>query len=524
MVLVIAGAGVGAVSAPLARAATITVDPVVVAAGDIACASADANFSGRNPASCQMRATAQQIAGIGPRYLLPIGDTQYGPLTQGVQPSATDYKKSYDATWGAVNVPGMVVRPVPGNHEYGNVTGSNSGLASGSTYFANFGPSGLNQLPSTVTKAANDFYSYDIPVVGGSSWHVIALDSECTSGVGGCNAGSPEETWLRNDLAAHPNRCTIAYWHKPRWSGTADGDNATYAAFWSDLVAARAAIVLNGHEHNYLHLRPLDASGTPAPNGVTQFVVGTGGDDHEGAGPTGPRVLAQDDQDFGVLKLTLHATSASFAFQAVGGATPDSGTVTCPTAAPSASVPTVSGVSPIWGPAGGGTAVTVTGTNFAAGASVAFGGVPATNVSVLSATSLTATAPPLAALPGSSTVDVTVTSSAGTSVGSPADQFTYTLATNGYTAAISASAATAAVGGVVTLTATTNQDMGPTPYGLSIVDATTNTQIGHIGGGTTFGVVVSQSVASAHRYLARVDNPNGANTQAVSTPVTVAWG
>jgi hypothetical protein len=55
--------------------------------------------------------------------------------------------------------------------------------------------------------------------------------------------------------------------------------------------------------------------------------------------------------------------------------------------------PAISALNPTSGPASGGTAVTITGTNFASGARVEFGGLPATNVSVASATRTTATAP-----------------------------------------------------------------------------------------------------------------------------------
>ena len=48
--------------------------------------------------------------------------------------------------------------------------------------------------------------------------------------------------------------------------------------------------------------------------------------------------------------------------------------------------PTVSSVSPNNGPVAGGTAVTITGTNFAAGATVTFGGTAATNVVVVNST------------------------------------------------------------------------------------------------------------------------------------------
>ena len=81
--------------------------------------------------------------------------------------------------------------------------------------------------------------------------------------------------------------------------------------------------------------------------------------------------------------------------------------------------PAVTAVSPASGPAAGGTAVTVTGTSLTGG-SVAFGTAAATGASC-TATSCTATSPA-----GSGTVNVTVTTSAGASAISAADQFTYT--------------------------------------------------------------------------------------------------
>ncbi|HVX22488.1 MAG TPA: IPT/TIG domain-containing protein [Acidimicrobiales bacterium] len=92
-----------------------------------------------------------------------------------------------------------------------------------------------------------------------------------------------------------------------------------------------------------------------------------------------------------------------------------------------APAPTVTSVSPTGGPAAGGTTVTVTGTQFTDGATVAFGGTPATSVTVAGPTSLTAVAPA-----GSGTVDVTVTTLGGTSATSAGDRFTYAAATTGY--------------------------------------------------------------------------------------------
>jgi hypothetical protein len=88
--------------------------------------------------------------------------------------------------------------------------------------------------------------------------------------------------------------------------------------------------------------------------------------------------------------------------------------------------PTVTSVSPASGQPAGGTTVTVDGTGFIHGATVDFGSVPATSVTYANAYKLTAVAPA-----GTGTVDVTVSTFAGTSATSAADQFT--SGTNGYT-------------------------------------------------------------------------------------------
>jgi IPT/TIG domain len=69
------------------------------------------------------------------------------------------------------------------------------------------------------------------------------------------------------------------------------------------------------------------------------------------------------------------------------------------------SAPTVTAISPTSGTTSGGTSVTITGTGFLSGPTVSLGGTSATNVTVVSSTSITATSP--AHAPG--TVDVVVT-------------------------------------------------------------------------------------------------------------------
>jgi hypothetical protein len=88
--------------------------------------------------------------------------------------------------------------------------------------------------------------------------------------------------------------------------------------------------------------------------------------------------------------------------------------------------PTVTGVSPASGPTGGGTLVTVMGTDLSGATVVAFNGINGTSVTPIDQTHVSVMTPP-----GSGTVDVQVTTPGGTSaVNSPADNFTYTTPPN----------------------------------------------------------------------------------------------
>jgi hypothetical protein len=133
--------------------------------------------------------------------------------------------------------------------------------------------------------------------------------------------------------------------------------------------------------------------------------------------------------------------------------------------------PTVTNVSPSAGPTTGGTAVTITGTNFVANnTTVKFGSSTASNVVVAGTTSLTATAPPGTA---GTVVDITVTTTGGTSTTSAADQYTYT---NGpIITAIAPAAGPVAGGNTVTITGTTLSGATAVKFGTANAAITSNT-------------------------------------------------
>ena len=117
------------------------------------------------------------------------------------------------------------------------------------------------------------YYSYNI-----GSWHLIALNSNCAFVA--CSVGSAQESWLAGDLAANTKPCTLAYFHHPRYTSGQELDTPSLQPLWADLYAARADLVLVGHDHEYERFAPMDANGIASDPGVREFVVGTGGESH----------------------------------------------------------------------------------------------------------------------------------------------------------------------------------------------------------------------------------------------------
>jgi hypothetical protein len=97
-------------------------------------------------------------------------------------------------------------------------------------------------------------------------------------------------------------------------------------AFWDDLYAAGADVILNGHEHNYQRYAKQTSAGQAVTNGIREFVVGTGGNGHYGLlDVKDANYQVGNATDFGVLRLYLGDTSYTWEFVGVGGALLDAG-------------------------------------------------------------------------------------------------------------------------------------------------------------------------------------------------------
>lgn len=221
--------------------------------------------------------------------------------------SDSDYATKYAPTWGRHR---SRTRPVPGNHEYQTPNAAG--------YFNYFCPTATNCVFPGGTQ--QKYYSYNL-----GNWHIVSLNSEIEIA-----AGSAQMQWLQQDLAANRGGCIAAVFHKPYYnSGTSHGRELAMKPFWDILYAARADIVLNGHEHVYERFAKQNANSAAVADGVRQFTVGTGGAGANTFGTISPNSQARGTAQ-GVAKFTLNDTGYQWSFMPVAGATySDTGSEVC---------------------------------------------------------------------------------------------------------------------------------------------------------------------------------------------------
>jgi hemolysin type calcium-binding protein len=289
-------------------------DPVIAAAGSIACDTTSEFYNGRlgTDGHCQQQSTSDLLVGAGLSAVLTLGDNQYHVG------SLHDFNTSFDPSWGRLK---PIIHPAIGNIEYGT--------AEARGYFDYFNGEGKRSGPAG--DRDKGYYSFDV-----GSWHLIALNTSCDridrgSAVDGCAPGSPQERWLRSDLATHRNSCTLAYAHRPRFNSGLRGNFPGARAFWEALYEAGADVVLGGDPHHYERFAPQTPGGNPDPAmGIRQFVSGTGGAFFTSWSMIKPNSEVRHNRTFGVLTFTLHPGSYEWRFLPVpGGTFTDAGAGTC---------------------------------------------------------------------------------------------------------------------------------------------------------------------------------------------------
>src|SRR6266568_7675565 len=234
-----------------------------------------------------------------PGTVFADGDAAYdkGTLTQ--------YNTCYNPSWGQHKT-----RTLPAAGELDYKTANAAG------YFGYF--------DGAAGDPKKGYYSYDL-----GAWHIVVLNTGSASLVP-FTATSAQVQWLKADLAAHPARCTLAYWHSPLFDSK-DAANTAVRPLWDALYAGGVDVVLNAHYAFYERFAPQTPAGVADPaTGIREFIVGTGGAEKTSLGTVQPNSDVRNSGTAGVLKLTLDDGSYAWEFVPVAGKTfRDSGTGGC---------------------------------------------------------------------------------------------------------------------------------------------------------------------------------------------------
>ncbi len=259
---------------------------MLLAAGDIA----DCELEGA-------ALTAEILAEFPDATIAALGDLAYPTAT------AERFDACYDPTWGQFF---DRTRPALGNHDID--------ADGGAPYYETFG--------DAAGTPGEGWYSYEL-----GEWHVVVLNSNCERI--DCGEGSPQHQWLVADLAASDATCTLAYFHNPRFTSGLHGDDPRIGDFWTALADAGAELVLVGHDHHYERFTPMAPDGTADPQGLRQFIVGTGGAIIRPTVRIAPGSETIYATGWGVLWLSLSSDSYLWSFLTADGRSADNGEGDC---------------------------------------------------------------------------------------------------------------------------------------------------------------------------------------------------
>lgn len=193
--------------------------------------------------------------------------------------TADDFRDEYVPTFGRLR---SLTFPTPGNHDWDN---------RGVGYQPYWGRVTHGRPPP----------HYAISIGG---WQIVSVSSE-----DGRDPKAAQVRWLKRRLAGS-GTCRIVFWHRPRFSAGMHGDQPDVDALWRAVVG-RAALVLNGHDHDMQRFAPVD--------GTTEVVSGAGGHGLYRVDPADTRVAWFDDGTYGALRTRLFQRHAALAFVAASG-------------------------------------------------------------------------------------------------------------------------------------------------------------------------------------------------------------
>ncbi len=276
---------------------------VLVGAGDIAVCGT--SYDEATAKLVDSISTADSVAKVEDA-IFTLGDHVYP------NGAKTYWDRCWSQSWGDTAKRIMRrLRPAIGNHDLDN--------GFGEAYYQVFG--------KNAGEKGKGYYGYDL-----GAWKVIVLNSEMmVNPAFSVDSRRAQEDWLKKELAGNTKKCTVAYFHRPRFSSGGHEGDLRMTGLWNILYEGNVDLVLNGHEHHYERFEPQTPAGLrDTVKGITQIIVGTGG-----AGLTGIRVpvaansASRIQGHHGVLKLTLGGEEWQHAFLDTQGRIWDRGAGKC---------------------------------------------------------------------------------------------------------------------------------------------------------------------------------------------------
>lgn len=200
-----------------------------------------------------------------------------------------EFERNYEPVYGRL---APISAPTIGNHGWPNVA--------------------TGYMPYWAEEAGGAtplYYSFRL-----AGWELLSLNSE-----GGPAELAEQLRWLEGELS-EPGSCRLAFWHTPRYNAGLHDDEDDVEPFW-DALSGRAALVLNGHDHNTQRFKPI--------GGTVQIIAGAGGREFYEVDAADPRLAFSDDSQAAALRLELEPGKAAFSVVAASGQELDSGAVDC---------------------------------------------------------------------------------------------------------------------------------------------------------------------------------------------------
>lgn len=252
----------GTVPAPEFRPASAVIDPeaeslTLLAAGDIVDCPMRPGLAKLLPTTAHLiglptafdlsDVAAAKTAALAESWpnapILALGDLVYNSGTP------AEFAECFDRIWTGLTPRTL---PTPGNHEY--VT-----------------PDAFAYYDYWGDRAGPDRRGYYAVETAG--WLILSLNTEIEAG-----PGTDQSLWLQDQLDTAPDKCVLAFYHKPAHSLQRRGGSEMAVALFRQLQRSGATAVLNGHNHFYERTYPLDAAGRiDATTGTRSFIVGSGG-------------------------------------------------------------------------------------------------------------------------------------------------------------------------------------------------------------------------------------------------------